>query len=155
MLDGPYLKATHKHKFLCLTHGEIHEISVTKLRCGTSMWCCYIARKRSKFGKNHWRYNHRMSEKERLELYNRYVIPGYQKWMRDIKRLGYCELCFSKVNLVAHHFKKSYKECSIREKVDIANGKCLCRKCHNKFHKTYGKTGFTIKDWQAFEATYK
>lgn len=53
-------------------------------------------------------------------------------WKRKIKKIGKCEICGSKENLIAHHIVPW--ECSIRGRVDVNNGQCLCENCHKIVH---------------------
>lgn len=53
-------------------------------------------------------------------------------WKSKIKKIGKCEICNSKDNLVAHHIIAW--EYSITGRTDINNGQCLCDKCHHMMH---------------------
>jgi predicted restriction endonuclease len=53
-------------------------------------------------------------------------------WKKKVKKIGRCEICGSKNNLVAHHIVPwSY---SIKGRTDVTNGQCLCRDCHVMMH---------------------
>ena len=53
-------------------------------------------------------------------------------WKNKVKKIGKCEICNSKDNLVAHHIIAW--EYSITGRTDINNGQCLCDKCHHMMH---------------------
>ena len=53
-----------------------------------------------------------------------------------INRDSKCVLCGSKQNLEAHHIFKVHEFDDAY--LDLNNGITLCRKCHRKFHDTYG-----------------
>lgn len=80
-----------------------------------------------------------------------YKSPGYDKWKTDIfKRENYtCEKCGRRgVYLCAHH-KDGYHWCK-EGRTDLSNGACLCRECHDKFHRKYGKRYNTEDQYIAF-----
>ena len=53
-------------------------------------------------------------------------------WKKKVKKIGKCEICGSKENLVAHHIIPW--EYSITGRTDINNGQCLCSDCHKMMH---------------------
>lgn len=53
-------------------------------------------------------------------------------WKKKVKKIGYCEICGSTKNLVAHH--KIPWAYSIKGRTDPNNGQCLCRECHRMMH---------------------
>ncbi len=53
-------------------------------------------------------------------------------WKRKIKKIGKCQICNSKENLVAHHVIPW--EYSISGRTDVNNGQCLCESCHKMIH---------------------
>ena len=53
-------------------------------------------------------------------------------WKKKVKRVGMCEICGAKENLVAHH--KIPWVYSIKGRTDINNGQCLCGNCHKMMH---------------------
>ena len=64
-----------------------------------------------------------------------------RKWKKSIyERDNFkCVHCSSGKNIVAHHIKKFKIFKHLR--IDILNGKTLCRKCHIKLHKCEKKNG--------------
>ena len=75
----------------------------------------------------------------------------YKNWRASVfERDKYtCQIC-SQVgyDLNAHHIKNyaDNKDC----RVDIDNGVTLCKKCHNKFHKFYGRINNTKQQFESF-----
>lgn len=53
-------------------------------------------------------------------------------WSKKIRKIGKCQICGLKENLVAHHIIPW--EYSISGRTDISNGQCLCEKCHKMMH---------------------
>ncbi len=79
------------------------------------------------------------------------------KWRHDVKyRAAYrCEVCNKKnkaLFLHAHHLN-SYADYP-EQRVDIKNGKCLCKKCHDEFHEKFGYH-VTAKEFDVFLKSYK
>lgn len=56
-----------------------------------------------------------------------------RKWIKDVKKIGHCEICNSTENLQAHHIINwsDYPQ----GRIDIKNGQCLCVNCHADMHK--------------------
>lgn len=71
-------------------------------------------------------------------------------WALRVKEAGKCDICESEEFLTAHHLwdKKSHPTLTYQDE----NGVCLCRDCHNAFHKRY-VTGsqVTPKMYQIFK----
>lgn len=90
-------------------------------------------------GKNHPRWNEKLTAEERIT--NR-KYPEYLKWRDDVyKRDSYtCQCCGDSKggNLVAHHVYNYSEYPEIRTEVD--NGITLCSDCHKSFHDSYGYT---------------
>lgn len=58
--------------------------------------------------------------------------PKAVAWAKKVKKIGRCEVCGSKENLHAHHIVPW--ECSIKGRLDLKNGQCLCKSCHKVMH---------------------
>ena len=54
------------------------------------------------------------------------------KWKKRVKKIGKCQTCGSRENLVAHHIVPWCH--SINGRTDIDNGMCLCKECHKMMH---------------------
>lgn len=77
-------------------------------------------------------------------------IPGYSKWVEEVKRLAdyTCVKCGSKDNVVAHHIN-NYRDFP-EGRTDVKNGACLCEQCHYLFHGMFGISGTTENDFRIF-----
>ena len=55
-----------------------------------------------------------------------------RRWTKEVLKRGKCEMCGSTERLEAHHIIKwvDYP----KGRADIANGQCLCHKCHTNEH---------------------
>lgn len=53
-------------------------------------------------------------------------------WKKKVKKIGKCEICGLKDNLVAHHIIPW--EYSVKGRTDVNNGMCLCNNCHKMIH---------------------
>lgn len=81
----------------------------------------------------------------------------YKKWRIDVMKKHYftCQCCNEKSNdlpnnnkLVVHHLD-GYSW-SVEKRIDIDNGVTLCKKCHDLFHKLYGKINNTKEQFDNF-----
>ena len=77
--------------------------------------------------------------------------PGYDKWKKDVfEREDYtCEKCGKRGCLLHAHHKNGYHWCE-KGRVNLDNGACLCKECHDKFHAIYGKSYNTEEQYIAF-----
>lgn len=58
--------------------------------------------------------------------------PRVLKWVKEVTKIGRCEMCGSTENIEAHHILY-WSEYPIG-RIDLKNGRCLCHKCHTKEH---------------------
>lgn len=100
-------------------------------------------------GENSVNWNPFLSAEDRAK--NR-GIPGYDEWRLAVyKRDKFTCVCCGDSkggNLIAHH-KDGYHWAKER-RIDVTNGVTLCESCHSDFHKTYGFTNNTerqFEDW--------
>ncbi len=80
------------------------------------------------------------------------------KWRHDIKfRAGYrCEVCNRKKKAIALHAHHLYSYSDNPDlRVDLKNGKSLCRDCHDSFHDRFGKGGNNPQQFDQFLKDYK
>lgn len=94
-----------------------------------------------KYGKNHPKYKHQLTDKER---HIKRSIVGYYQWQQSIlKRDKYiCQKCnhIGKPNdgfMYTHHINNfaNFKE----QRTDVNNGIVLCKQCHDLFHHIFGQ----------------
>lgn len=66
----------------------------------------------------------------------------YKAWRKAVyaKDSHTCRVCGRKGYLNAHHIRGYSKHKNLR--YDVNNGFTMCRWCHYKFHKKYGKSNF-------------
>ena len=64
-----------------------------------------------------------------------------KSWATRVKEVGKCDICSSPSFLTAHHLwdKSTHKSLMFQDE----NGVCLCRDCHNEFHRTYTQASQT------------
>ena len=78
-----------------------------------------------------------------------------KKWRKEVFKIhNYsCDIC-NKCggDLVAHHLRSFSSNIELR--FDIANGVCLCKECHNLFHKQYGKKNNNKDQYLEFKNDY-
>ena len=113
-----------------LRRRQLHE----KKSCG--------CRRRGKYSHN---WNPHLSEEERkLDRYT--YVSGLKDWAKEIYRRAHyrCQVCGDEPrDIVAHHLN-SYRGHE-DEATDLDNGTCVCRHCHNSFHREYGN-GYNTKE---------
>ena len=105
---------------------------------------------KQRFGEENPNYKHGLSESER---YKKRLIEGYGIWRKRVYERDHytCQCCFksSEGDIVAHHLD-AYSWCE-EKRVDVTNGVTLCTKCHEKFHKIYGKSKNTKEQFMQFK----
>ena len=84
-------------------------------------------------------WNSNLTEEERI-IGRKYI--EYYAWRKEVfERDKYtCRCCGDNKghNLVAHHIKNYSKYKELR--TELENGITICKKCHKKFHDTFGYT---------------
>lgn len=103
-------------------------------------------------GKDHSRYNHSLTEEERL---NKRDLSEYAEWRILVyKRDGYrCVLSGSKYRIRAHHLD-GYHWCKER-RLDVSNGVTLSESLHTLFHSLYGRKSNTESQFKEFKERYE
>lgn len=76
------------------------------------------------------------------------------EWARKIKSFYHheCQICGAEnVYLESHHLNcySKYPE----ERLDLSNGTCLCKRCHDRFHAIYHKEHTTKFQFEQFRKT--
>lgn len=99
-------------------------------------------------GKEHYRYNHDLTEEDRM---GRRLQEGYNDWSKQVKEKNNytCQRCGQIGGKLCSHHLDGYNWCK-EKRLDINNGVCLCEKCHNEFHKIYGKGDNTKEQYMEF-----
>jgi len=109
--------------------------------------------KRYRRGADHPNYDHSVTMEERELKKRRKLLPGYKHWNIGVKELASytCRACGSVGgNLCSHHIKSFARFRDLR--LDLSNGACLCKDCHDEFHVKYGNINFTSDDYYVFLA---
>jgi hypothetical protein len=100
-------------------------------------------------GGNNPNYKPHITEEFRKK--NRF-IPGYNEWNQKVKKRDnfVCRICEKgkPLKMVSHHLD-GYHWCE-EKRLDIDNGVCLCKECHEKFHKIYKKFNNTRQQFEEF-----
>lgn len=150
--------------------GVIKNVSGTSLRNGNTQSCGCFCRERSievnsgvrshmfgkkrpqhsmrMRGKNHPRYNVSLTDIER-EHHRRYF--EYNVWRTSVfeRDMYTCRCCGTKKGPFNAHHLESYAS-SMKLRTVLSNGITLCKDCHNKFHKRYGRGQNTAVQFEEF-----
>jgi 5-methylcytosine-specific restriction endonuclease McrA len=105
---------------------------------------------KSRTGELHPNWNPNISQEER-EL-KRSTVENVE-WAKNVKKRDnyICQVCFKNSNnLISHHLMAFAQYPELR--LDINNGITLCRKCHNEFHKIYGKGKNTLEQFNEYRS---
>jgi transposase-like protein len=99
-------------------------------------------------GKNNPNYNPDRSKLERARLGRSWNL-GYGCWSKGVKKRDRCCIvCGSEEKLVSHHLDNFYE--FEDKRTDLDNGVTLCRECHKKFHRLYGRKHNTEEQFKQF-----
>lgn len=83
---------------------------------------------------------------------NRRSSAEYREWTLSIKERDAftCQICSDNKggNLVSHHIESYRSNKELR--FELANGICLCDKCHKQFHGEFGYGNNTSQQWEEF-----
>lgn len=134
----------------CNIHDLYWDINVSNLLSGDKcIECAHDAMR----GENHPFWNPNLTNEER---YNKRRGYKHDVWrIKVFEKDSYiCQACKDDRggNLNAHHLD-GYNWCKNR-RYDIANGTTLCKKCHDKFHSTYGYGYNTKNQFDEFLLNY-
>lgn len=146
-------------KWLCKCKcGNTVLVSTSSLISGHTQSCgCYNKEILSKnSGKNHYNWNHDITDAERKENEKRCRSNKTKVWRKKVmKRDNYtCQVC-GKYNgkLAAHHIYSYHSHKSLR--YTTSNGVTLCTTCHKKFHKEFGIKYNTRRQFNKFKKNMK
>lgn len=109
--------------------------NIRNLKTGNTKSCGCLKQEtdNSRSGSNNPNFDPTIPESERNK---RRSAPNFSAWKKAIKNRGFCEVCGTASELVAHHIESWKANPELR--TEITNGACLCKKCHISFHKKYG-----------------
>lgn len=151
ILSTNYINAGEKLECLCLLDGHKWKASFHNLY--TNKTGCPECKRKLFIGENNHRYNHNLTEEERIYGRN---IEGYSEWRKTVyERDKYtCQCCGSSKSgtLNAHHLNGYHW--SKEERLNVDNGITLCENCHKKFHSIYGYENNTKEQFQEFLNNY-
>jgi 5-methylcytosine-specific restriction endonuclease McrA len=148
LLATEYINAKQKLECVC-DKGHYAFINWDNFKQGKGCWeCRNISMSLARLGKKHHNYRHDITDEERANRYGR-AHNFYKHWSSEVKKMFEfkCAVCASSSNIESHHIWSYtiYK----RLRANIYNGTCLCEKCHDKLHSTYGKKN-TLNDFISF-----
>ena len=135
LLEKKYIGVLVLMEYICEC-GEKSKITFDSFKRGTRCKKCAIKRNS---GKNHWKYNPNLTNKEREINKSRHSDYNYKKWVKNtFKKDRYtCQKCLKEgVYLNAHHIESWGSHEKLR--LDKNNGITFCVDCHHDFHKKYG-----------------
>ncbi len=143
-----------KAHWLCKCNCGIEKvICAASIKSGRIISCCCHKKSLcSRRGINNHNWNHSISLEEReIRKENRKNSPNHELWRKKIYvRDNYtCKICNQYGGkLVAHHIYSFHSHIKLR--YVISNGITLCNKCHNIFHKKFGRKFNTKKQFNKF-----
>jgi 5-methylcytosine-specific restriction endonuclease McrA len=133
-----YQNATWKCKCDC---GNETTVAGNSLRNGNTKSCgCYKTEQLSKPKRPE------LTQEERAKMKRNYNL-GYKAWVKEVMKVNNktCMSCGRKAT-TAHHINSWSDNKELR--LVASNGVSLCKECHDKFHKIYGKGKNTEAQWQ-------
>lgn len=125
-----------KLNFIC-DRGHNYQAKYQDFRTGRRCPKCKVV---NKTGLGHPRYNHDLTEQERLEHKDRSYNFQSRQWRKAVYERDQhtCQFCLNvggKLN--AHHIHNYADHKDLRYNVD--NGITLCVTCHKEFHRLFGR----------------
>lgn len=107
---------------------------------------------RKQSGENHWNYNPKISDADRLD--RKRNSSKFKTWRKKVlyRDNHTCQLTGKTHNLDVHHLD-GYNWC-IEKRFDINNGITLFKPIHDKFHEQYGLGNNTRKQFEEFKRNY-
>jgi hypothetical protein len=144
LLEKEYKNNQTKMAAICPC-GKPHKISLDVVKRGVLCPKCGYQKTSKKLkGINHYKYRSDLSLEDRL---NKRSSPELKNWKTKVKNVmgSFCFLCGSKQKIEVHHLEPYRDRKDLR--VSLLNGVPLCQTHHIGFHKEYGTTGFSSKDF--------
>ena len=142
-------------KCKCLICGKEFEVKKSKIKYGRGKYCSRACKDkditRINSGNNHWNWRCGITtESEKIRRSIEYGLWREAVFARDNWT---CQRCSEKGGkLVAHHINNFAEYPELR--TAISNGVTFCKKCHNKFHKIYGRKNNTGEQLKSFIKKY-
>jgi len=133
LVSREYVNDATKLDYICVC-GNDSQITFNSFQQGTRCNECGVERTR---GENSVHWNPNLTDEERILKRD---FPEYREWRTEVyKKDDYtCHKCSQRGgNLNAHHIENYATNKKLR--LDKSNGTTLCKDCHIKFHKKYGK----------------
>ena len=154
LLSTEYIGA---HSKLKIKHscGDVFQMSWDSFNHGRRCPKCWIKNNR---GENHSRWNHNLTDEERLHRDYNHKHES-KKWRESVfNRDDYtCQLCNVRgCKLEAHHIN-SYKEFK-DDRFNVDNGVTLCETCHDSYHyefKPYMVDHHSFYHWMVLNSVIK
>ena len=114
-----------------------------------SCGCWHKDRLKSQKGDKSPTWNPNLTEKDREDRRN---LEECRVWKQAIKKNNDYTCCVCNIrggDLVSHHLESYHANKELR--TEIANGVCLCKKCHVSFHKKFGWKNNTKQQFEKFK----
>lgn len=114
--------------------------------------CGRIEAKEKISGSNHYLWNPKLSNEERINGRRHSILyPQELEWrIKVFKRDNYiCGVCHKKEKKINAHHLNNYKQFD-NLRFDVNNGITLCEKHHHEFHQMYGLRGSTKKQFDSY-----
>lgn len=150
----PYEKRTKQNQLLWECKCDCGNSCIIRSKCliGNNTKSCGCFRRNKMLGQNNHNYNPNLTDENRID---RRIVPEFKKWSKDIKQRDKysCQVCLKHgVRLHSHHIYNWEHHPDLR--YDLENGVCLCIKCHNQFHKVYGRKYNTKEQFEEFKSNF-
>lgn len=133
---------------------EKNQVNSSKLSfCGRECWAAW--RRSGAWSKeNSPTYKPEMPDEDRY--WRTHIEPSLNTWIKNVKiKYNYtCQVCGGKQRwMIAHHLNSwnTFREL----RVDVNNGICLCKKCHDSFHEIYKRGDNTQAQFDEFLENHK
>ena len=159
-IRGSHIKRGDIQSCGCLLQEETQKRATQRKLEHQVDWECAYCHKKEKRKKSRAKRKYCSKECYNNSIYTGISLPEnramrqteeYREWRTKIFKADNftCQNCGVQGGpLNAHHLKSFTQYPELR--FDVNNGVTLCRECHNKFHKIYGKIDFTEEDYYEF-----
>lgn len=144
LLTKKYMNCYQKLEYIC-PKGDVCNITWLNWQKGKRCRKCWYRKNR---GENSSRWNPNLTDEDRQD---RRLTFDHNQWSSSIKERDnfMCQVCGQiGYRLVSHHLYSYHSNRNLRTL--LSNGICLCEKCHNLFHKIYGRKNNTKEQFEEF-----